>query len=261
MQFPWYHFLDYSVEFLHPFPWCNFLDTISLIILLSSCIHFIDTISLIPFPWLFWWVQLAVMNSRLLCWAAGRSRYSGLQSQCCHQRWSRSSSPSRLSRPRPWLSGGRGNRWWSHSQIHIPHNQKHTQLQCQMQWIVMRWSIPAQLVSCRSSEGHSGSCWGSLVRWLHLWHGMFNIEFKKVLSNQSPPLTLAATAFCRAKHQVYRLPESGSSCWVEKTSKAEPLWIRTLTAAAVVVMEVFIFAVVGFQVWAGAAGGGKAALW
>ena len=161
---------------------------------------------------------------------------------------SHSCCPSRLSRPHPWSWHSRMDRCWHHK----PKQQSW--------WTPASISSHSPLLMFRTSQGCLDSCWGSLVRWHYLWQGIFNIELKNILPNLSPPLTLAATAFCRANHQVYRLPESGSSCWVENTSEAQPMWIWALAAAAVVA-NIFIFAVVGFQVWAGAAKGGKAAFW
>ena len=63
---------------------------------------------------------------------------------CRQARWCRSSSPSRLSRPRPWLSGGRSDRW--------------THLECQIQWIAKKGSVPPPLVSSRFSWGCEDSC-------------------------------------------------------------------------------------------------------
>ena len=72
---------------------------------------------------------------------ARRSQYSRLRSQCqkCRRGLSHSSSPSKLSRRRPWLSGGRRNRW-NNSQFW-------------KQWILRRWSAPPPLGSSQSSQG------------------------------------------------------------------------------------------------------------
>ena len=88
---------------------------------------------------------------------------------CRLEGWRHSTSPSRLSRHRLWLSGGPSN------------NRRIEGGQCQMQWIVMRGPVPAPLGSFLSCRGCLGSCWGSLVRWHCLWQGIFKIEFKNIL--------------------------------------------------------------------------------
>ena len=95
-----------------------------------------------------WWTPGWQGCSCLWWQVARRSQYSGLRSQCCHhkRRGHHSSSPSRLSRHRPWLWGGHRDRWIDTAEA-----------QCQKQWIVMRWSAPAPLESSRSYQG----CWDS----------------------------------------------------------------------------------------------------
>ena len=84
--------------------------------------------------------------------------FSGLRSRCCCQRRSRSSSPSRLSHLRPWLSGGRSDKWYGTRQAKF-----------QMRWIVIKGSVRAPLELSLSSEGCQYSCSGSFVSWQHLW--------------------------------------------------------------------------------------------
>ena len=179
-----------------------------------------------------------------LCLVAGSRRKRMDPERRC-----RSSCPSRLSRLHLWLWQSRMRRY-----------RVHHKAKPKRRWTPASIASHSRLVSSLSCQGCQDSCWGSLARQRHLWERVSdNIEFKKMLPNLSPPLTLGATAFCRAK---WMMPKSGSSCWVEYTSKTEPRWIWALAAAALItITNVSIFAVFSLQVCAGAARGGKTTLW
>ena len=93
--------------------------------------------------------------SSLLGLAAGSS-----WSKMLDLRRSRSSCPSRLSRPHPWSWHNGTDRWWYHRKFELQNRWSST-------------SIPSQppLVLSVSSHGWWGICRDSLVSLLHLWMG------------------------------------------------------------------------------------------
>ena len=97
-------------------------------------------------------------------WTQGWWRCSGLKVSVAER--SRRSSPSRLSRHRPWLSGGPSDRW--------------NRTQCQMKWIAMIEPALSPPVLYLSSQGCLDSCRGSLVRCKHLQQKR---SFKIILKN------------------------------------------------------------------------------
>ena len=155
---------------------------------------------------------------RLSCFwhlAGGRIPRSGLRCWRCQQRRSRSSSPSKLSRHRRWLSG---NCW--HSLKYHPWYQT--------LWILMTGSVLVPLELFEFLQG----CWDirpeSLAKWQNLWQEVFPKE--EQLEMVSPTLTITAAASCRAKWRC--VPKSNPGDRVSCTRECGVL--RALVAAATI---------------------------
>lgn len=81
-----------------------------------------------------------------------------------------------------------------------------------------------------SAQDYWGNCWGSLVRPIHLLKKKY--EWHTKLLNMYLSLTLAATAFCWARHRL--LPKSITRGWVVR--KTRELLDTTTTAVTVLVI-------------------------
>ena len=167
--------------------------------------------------------------SRSLRLAAGSTRKKMDQLRRSH-----SYCPSRLSRSHQWLWHSLPGSWI----LSTKHQRGWTPAS------IAFHSPPLLFLPC---QGSAGSRQGGLARWQHLC--------EIVKKKRSLPLTLAAAAFYRAKWWVHWRPESGSGR-IENTSNSQPTWILAMATAAVISMNVFIFAIVSFGVCAGAARGG-----
>ena len=184
------------------------------------------------------WYPRGRRSPRCWCWSRWLAAGSNLKKRE-KLRSRRSSCPSRFSRPRLWSRHGRM------CSCHRPKQQ--------IWWTPASISSQSPLVSSLSSQRQEGSSWGSLARWQHLWVTVYQFDFKKRINFfyiVSPPLTLAATAFCWAKHRVFWLPESWSTGRVRSTGHVH-VTLATATVASESINVVLVGAVQGSREIAG----------